>query len=301
MGQYPPAARWMRPIWLAAGVWERVIKAPFSYQYDLVVFQRELLSTLVSAERLFSAPRILDVDDAIWMHPRGAFTARLAKLCDAIICGNSFIAEYFDGLGCRTFSVPTAVDTERFSPLAKRDDTAPIVGWSGTAGNLVHLQRIETALHQVLKRHRSARLRVICDRRPTFRLLPADRVEFVKWSEETEVEAVRELDIGLMPLAEDEWSRGKCALKMLIYMACGIPVVVTPVGANAEILGQGDLGFGARSDAEWVDALSQLLSERELAIRMGAVGRAVVERGFSSEVVAARLARVFRCVGTRRA
>ncbi len=300
VGQYPPALRGARPMWLVAGLLERAVKAPSSYRYDLVVFQRELLSTLVTVERFFSAPRILDVDDAIWLHSRGAFTERLAQLCDAIICGNSFIAEYFDGLGCRTFVVPTAIDMDRFVPMPRRDGSSPIIGWSGTSGNLVQLQRIEPVLHEVLRRHRDVRLRVICDRRPTFNLLPVDRVEYIEWSEEKEVGAIRELAIGLMPLAEDEWSRGKCAFKMLSYMACGIPVVVTPVGVNAELLGQGELGFGARSKAEWVDALSQLLTDRELAMRMGAVGRAVVARGFSSDVVATKLAGVLRAVSEGR-
>ncbi len=296
VGRYPPARRGARPMWLVAGLLECAMKAPSSYRYDLVVFQRELLSTLVTVERFFSAPRILDVDDAIWLHPRGAFTERLAQLCDAVICGNSFIAEYFDSLGCRTFVVPTAVDTDRFAPMPRRDGSSPIIGWSGTSGNLVQLQRIEPALHQILMRYKDARLRVICDRRPTFSLLPVDRVEYIEWSEEIEVGVVQELAIGLMPLAEDEWSRGKCAFKMLTYMACGVPVVVTPVGVNEELLGQGALGFGARSEAEWVGALSQLLSERELAMRMGSVGRAVVERGFSREVVATKLAGVLRAV-----
>lgn len=296
VGRYPPTPQWARPMWLVAGLLECAVKAPYSYRYDLVVFQRELLSTLVTAERFFSTPRILDVDDAIWLHPRGAFTERLAHLCDAVICGNSFIAKYFDRLGCRTFVVPTAVDTDRFAPMLRRDGPYPIIGWSGTSGNLVQLQRIESALHRVLMRHKDAKLRVICDRRPTFSLLPVDRVEYIEWSEEIEVGAVQELSVGLMPLAEDEWSRGKCAFKMLTYMACGIPVVVTPVGVNAELLRRGELGFGARSESEWVDALSQLLSKRELAIRMGTVGRAVVESGFSREVVATKLAGVLRAV-----
>ncbi len=296
IGQYPPKAVWLRPFWLAAGIGERGAHALLSHRYDLVIFQRELLSTLVTVERLFGRPRVLDVDDAIWLHRRGHFAALLAGLCDAVICGNSFLADYFSQTGRRTFVLPTAVDTQRFVPALDARPGPPIIGWSGTASNLAELERLEPSLIKVLDQHREVRLRVICDRSPRFQRLQPDRVEYIAWSPTVEVSALQSMTIGLMPLPDNDWSRGKCAYKMLTYMACGLPVVVSPVGMNSEVLAMGELGFGPRAPDEWVDALTTLLDEPDLTLRMGATGRAVIEAAFSVDALSARLAAILRLV-----
>ncbi|MGH8402356.1 MAG: glycosyltransferase, partial [Gammaproteobacteria bacterium] len=107
---------------------------------------------------------------------------------------------------------------------------------------------------------------------------------------------LQDLDIGLMPLEDSEWTRGKCAFKMLTYMACGVPVVVSPVGMNAQVLAKGDIGFGVSNQTEWVDALSALLAQPELARRKGAVGRAVVEQYYSVAVLADQFAAILKAV-----
>ncbi|MHB8724071.1 MAG: glycosyltransferase family 4 protein [Casimicrobiaceae bacterium] len=296
VGQYPPDAAWRRPAWVLAACAERMLQIPGSYRYDAVIFQRELLSTLLTLEPLFSRPRILDVDDAIWLHRRGTFAGKLAARCDAVICGNAYLADYF-GQHCeRVFLLPTAVDAKRFSPLRKLLAPAQIIGWSGTGGNLIELERIEPALHAVMSRFPKAQLRVICNRRPTLNSLSADRVEYVPWTPAIEVSALQDLQIGLMPLQDTAWTCGKCALKMLTYMSCGVPVVASPVGMNAEVLAMGSFGFGARTQDEWVDALATLLAEPDVAQRMGDAGRAVIDANFSVQVLSARLAGIIRAV-----
>jgi glycosyltransferase involved in cell wall biosynthesis len=295
-GQYPPSALWRRPGWFLAAFAERSLQIPGSYGYDAVIFQRELLSTLIALEPLFSRPRILDVDDAIWIHRRGAFAGKLASRCDAVICGNAYLAEYF-GQHCeRTFLLPTAVDAKRFSPLLGLAQPTQVIGWSGTSGNLVELERIEPALRTVMARFPKARLRVICNHRPALGTLPADRVEYVPWTPEVEVSALQDLQVGLMPLEDTAWTRGKCAFKMLTYMACAVPVVVSPVGMNADVLAMGQVGFGARTKDEWVDALTTLLAEPGTAQQLGKNGRAVVDANFSVQVLSSRLAEIIRTV-----
>jgi len=296
VGQYPPDATWRRPAWLLAACAERGLQIPGSHRYDAVIFQRELLSTLLTLEPLFSRPRILDVDDAIWLHRRGAFAGKLAARCDAVICGNAYLADYF-GQHCeRIFLLPTAVDAKRFFPLRESLTPTQIIGWSGTGGNLIELERIEPGLHAVMSRFPKAQLRVICNRRPTLQSLPADRVEYVRWTPAIEVSALQDLQIGLMPLQDTAWARGKCSFKMLTYMACGVPVVASPVGMNGEVLAMGSFGFGASTQDEWVDALTMLLGDPDAARRMGDRGRAVIDTRFSVEVLSLRLAEIIRTV-----
>ena len=296
VGQYPPDVAWRRPAWLLAAWAERSLQIPQSYRYDAVIFQRELISTLLTLEPLFGRPRMLDVDDAIWLHPRGAFAGKLAARCDAVICGNAYLADYF-GQHCeQVFLLPTAVDTRRFVPLQDLCSPTQIIGWSGTSSNLIELERIEPALRAVMGRFAKARLRVVCSRRPSLVSLPADRVDYVPWSPAIEVSALQDLRVGLMPLQEAAWARGKCAFKMLTYMACGVPVVASPVGMNGDVLAMGSIGFGANTHDEWVDALATLLAESDAARRMGDVGRALIDAHFSVEVLSGRLAEIIRAV-----
>jgi glycosyltransferase involved in cell wall biosynthesis len=187
------------------------------------------------------------------------------------------------------------VDTTRFRPHSKRNDhQGQIIGWSGTSGNLRLLEALDCELAAVLERFQGAHLRVICDRAPNFNRVPASRVEFIHWSPETEVDALRDLSVGLMPLTDTEWSRGKCAFKMLTYMACGVPAVVSPIGMNAELLAEAEVGFGATTTDDWIEAISILLKDGSLAATLGENGRKQVETAYSVNVIAPRLAAIMK-------
>lgn len=299
-GGYPPQAQWQRPAWLLAALAEHCLQVPGSHRFDAVIFQRELISTLVTLEPLFGKPRLLDVDDAIWLrpsgalHPRGAFAAKLASKCDAVICGNAYLADYFSKHCKRIFILPTGVDVSRFHPVRRTASSDPVIGWSGTSVNLPELERIEPALRVVLERFREARLRVICDRPPRLSTLPVNRVDYIPWSPEIEVFALQDLQVGLMPLSDTAWTRGKCAFKMLTYMACAVPVVVSPVGMNSDVLAMDDVGYGANHMDEWVEALSALLGDAKRSEQMGERGRAVAEQSFSIEALSPKLAGILK-------
>lgn len=295
-GQYPPKGVWRRVAWMVAANAEHSLKLVGSRKYDAVIFQRELISTFLTLEPFFGRPRILDVDDAIWLHRRGAFASKLAAQCDAVICGNAYLADYFKRYCESIYVLPTAVDAERFFPEDNLRNYSQIIGWSGTGGNLFELEQIEPALKVVMQRFPKAQLRVICDRPPRLGGLPTDRVEYIPWSPKVEVSVLQDLHIGLMPLQETAWARGKCSFKMLTYMACGVPVVASPVGMNHEILTSRSVGFGPTNMDEWVDALSTLLADPALANRMGCTGREVIETHYSVEVLSTQLAQIVRDV-----
>ncbi len=142
-----------------------------------------------------------------------------------------------------------------------------------------------------------AKLLVIADRPPQFKLLPESRVEFERWTPRTELAAFARMAVGLMPLADNDWCNGKCSYKMLCYMAAGLPVVVTAAGMNREVLALGEVGLSAGSEREWIDALTALLDNVSLRQRMGAAGRAVVEERFSLQRLAQQYATVFQSLG----
>jgi glycosyltransferase involved in cell wall biosynthesis len=292
-GLYPPASKWLRPAWALWNLADRAPDTLRSLGYDLVFLQREMLSTYVTWEPLTKKPRVLDVDDAIWVHRRGHFAARLAALSDHIICGNSFLAQEFSRWNPSVTILPTPVDTQTFYPqTGPRDGERPIIGWMGLPSSLRYVYQIEQALARVLGRYPEAVLRIVCGSRPDFRMIPQERVHWIPWTRENEARTIQEMTIGIMPLDDTVFSRGKCSYKMLLYMASGLPVVVSPVGMNAEVLKKGMVGFGPGSEPDWVDNLSQLLSSPKLREQMGKVGRETVVREFSVEALAPRLARV---------
>lgn len=298
LGSYPPRTSWARPAWLAGTLLDRIPAVLQSHRFDVTLIQRELVSTLRTFESLTGRPRVLDIDDAVWLLRDGKFIDRIAARCDLVLCGNDYLAEHFRAVNGAIRVLPTPVDTDRYAPIGREGPakTPTVIGWTGTSGGFRYLYQIEDALTRVLKRHPDVRLRVISDRSPSFSHIPPDRLEFVLWRPESEVQAVQDMSIGLMPLADSPWERGKCSYKMLLYMACAIPVVVSPVGMNAEVMRLGKIGHAARTPEDWVSALLSLLEDPDGARAMGMEARRVVEERFSLRQLAPQLERHLRDV-----
>jgi glycosyltransferase involved in cell wall biosynthesis len=292
-GAYAPIRKAARPIWLSAAVTESLSRVLRSWRYDVCFLQRNLVATLCTWEPLLRRPLVFDVDDAIFLGPRGASADRIARRASITICGNQFLADYFSRLG-PVEVLPTAVDTDRFTPSQGTPQSRAVLGWSGSSSGFSYLYSIEPALLRLLERHREAMVKVVADRPPAFNRLPSDRVVFERWHPETEVAALHDFTVGLMPLADSPWARGKCSFKMLTYMAVGIPVVVSPVGMNKEVLAHGKCGFAASTSDEWVDAMSALIADRDASTEMGQIGRRIAVEHYSRHAIGPRLAQILK-------
>lgn len=284
-GGYPPRLRAARPLWAAASLMWRTAQVLESRRPGITFLQRELLSTFATVEWMSGRPRIFDVDDAIWLNGRGARTDAIAARADVVICGNDYLAEHYRRLCTDVVVLPTAVDEASYPLSPRRAGGGCVIGWSGTSGGFKYINQIESALATVLNLRPAASLRVMADRPPALPLLPPQRVEYIAWSPASENREIAAFDIGIMPLADTAWERGKCSYKMLQYMAAEVPVVVSPVGMNVDVLSSGPLGFGARTTDEWVDALITLIDAPSRRAAMGAAGREVVRSRFSTAIV----------------
>lgn len=262
---------------------------------DITWLRRELITGKATLERFVGGKRLFDVDDAIWLTGAPSFSERIVSHCDGVIAGNRFLAQHYEKVGARVWIVPTSIDTNEWRPqTTRRESKEWTMGWIGTWSNAKYLRLVEEPLAGFLAEHSDVRLLIVCDRKPAFTRMPANRWHFVRWSPDSETSAVQAMDVGLMPLEDTEWSRGKCGFKMLSYMAVSLPVVVSPFGANEEILSQGEVGFAARTASDWYEALQRLYQDREMATRMGTVGRTVVEEHYSVERNAKLLANIFQ-------
>ena len=294
-----PFKRMAEPGWRLAKLLTRLPGVAGSWNSDVTWLNRELVFGKYTLERAVHRPYVFDVDDAIWQaRPDGKkAVAGIAGRASVVFAGNQHIANHFASLCERVELIPTAIDTLKFHPVDKVDSRRErfVVGWTGSAGNYPYLYAIEPALATFFASH-DAELLVMAERPPAFTLIPHNKVRYVAWSPMTECSALREMDVGLMPLPDTDWARGKCGFKMLQYMATGLPVVVSPVGVNAEILAKGDLGFGARADEEWLAALEYLHRNRGRADEMGLNGRTVVEADYSRSVVGTKIGDIFRSI-----
>lgn len=295
LGKYPPRSKLARPFWLAGALCEQAANLRKLHRYDLVLLQREIISKLITFERWVHKPVLMDVDDAIFLFRNGYIARRLAEIADVVICGNSYLADHFSRWNRAVRVIPTAVDTDKYRPAETRDAVdALVVGWIGTSSNLFELHAVEASLATVLSHFPRARLRIVCDRFPDLPRLNSEQVERVRWTESCEVAAIQSMDVGIMPLSDSVASRGKCSFKMLQYMACGLPSVVSAVGMNVEVARLGKCSLTVRDAGEWTDALIGLLGDAEQRRSMGLIAREVIERRFSVHALASRLADAIR-------
>jgi glycosyltransferase involved in cell wall biosynthesis len=296
VGKYPPADKKERLVWGGKALVERFKQVTNVYldKYDCVILQREMISTLNTLENFTPRPRILDVDDAIYLHKRGNFIKQIAQKSDAIICGNETLAKVFEKWNRQIYIVPTAVDTKKYVPnINKRQSEKITLGWVGTSGGFKYLYMVEKALSYILKNNKNVELLIVSDSEPKFNLI--DNYKFKKWTEDTEVNDFQSIDIGLMPLIDDEWSRGKCSYKMLLYMSCESPVVVTPVGMNQEVLNKGKIGFGAGNYyADWIDSIEYLINNESERKKMGILGRIVIQDSYSLDVLSYKMSEIIK-------
>ncbi len=292
LGAFPPRQRILRPAWLVGTVAQRLPQIAAGWLADITLLQREMVSTLSTLEPWTERPRLVDIDDAVHLHRGGLAARRLAALADLVVVGNSWLAETWGQWNPAIEILPTPVDTDRY--VVRPAPEQATIGWIGSAGNLRYLTGIAPALSRVVDRFPGTVIAVCSDRPP---LLPGLPVRYVPWSEEAEADFLASITIGVMPLKDGPWERGKCSFKMLQYMAAGRPCVVSPVGMNGELLCEAELGRSATTIDQWTEALSSLIADRTAAVRMGAAGRALAVRRYSVAALAPRLAELLRQLG----
>lgn len=277
--------------------------------YDLVYILREaaLLGPPVF-ERLIHqrrVPIVFDFDDAVFVSyksPSNGYlsylkfaskTKTICRMASHVMAGNPYLADYARQVNDRVTVIPTTIDTEKYRVPARGESSGPpVIGWTGSYSTVQHLDTLRGALKKLAERE-SFRLRVIGT--PAYECAPVD-VEAMPWRANTELEDLGVIDIGVMPLPEDRWSKGKCGLKALQFMALGIPTVCSPVGVNSDIIQDGENGFLAGTEDEWVDKLSRLIRSHELRQRLGQAGRATVEQKYSAVTQSPRVYEIFKSV-----
>jgi len=283
---YPPVNKLSRFLWLIKVVLSR---SPILFEqkkYDILILQREIISTLYSLERFFTKPFILDVDDAIHLHQKFHSIEKISHKASAIVVCNDYLANYYQQFNKPVYIIPTPVNIDKYKPSTKKDSIQIVIGWIGTSSNFQSLKSIEKELSIFLYQNPNSILKVVSNKNPNFTLIEKDRYIYKQWSETEDVEDIQSFNIGIMPLLNTEHSRGKCAFKMLQYMSCGIPVVSTCLPMNKKILEMGKCGFCIKEKDHWVDTLAKLSQNKKIRNSFGQEGRRIIEQQFSTKFYA---------------
>lgn len=278
-------------------------------RYDLIVIEKELFPYFPSIiEKILNACGIrylLDLDDALFhqydLHNNslirfflGGKISSVMRNANGVIAGNNYLAAYAKSANSRrVYILPSVVDIDKYNIKDAHSTNGILtIGWIGSPSTTKHLLSIAPVLAGYCKKTR-AKLMVVGAKDID---LPGVDIEILPWSEREEAEMIRRFDVGIMPLPDTPWERGKCGLKLIQYMACGLPVIAAPVGCNSEIIDNGVDGFLPTSATEWDRCLNLLGSRPDMRERMGACGRKKVEERYSLEVAGERLLKIIRDV-----
>jgi len=274
-------------------------------QYDLVWIEKELLPwmpAILERALLLGTPYVVDYDDALFHNydqHRSSLVRRLMgdkidrvmRGAALVVAGNDYLAQRARTSGAPNVAVlPSVVDLKRYGPLLPPPSGPFTVGWIGSPGSERLLEHIRGVLVEVVSEPNTRLVLVGA----TERALPDVPHETWSWGEDDEVRQMQQFHVGIMPLADTPWERGKCGYKLIQCMGVGRPVVASPIGVNARIVANGETGFLAESGEHWLRALNTLGRDPELTSRMGQAGRRVVEDRYSLAVTAPRLAELLR-------
>ena len=281
--------------------------------FDIIFIYREAFMTgSVFFERLFrrgGAKIIFDFDDAIWLHSvsnankslqwlkRPEKVTDIIGLSDLIITGNSYLAEYAKTYNPNVVVFPSTIDLEYYQISIKpktNQSGIVVIGWSGSHTTVEHFETLIPVI-RVLKNKFGERVHFEVYGDPLYKNAELD-IQGTAWSFDTEVATISSFDIGIMPLPNDDWSKGKCAMKGLQYMGLQVPPVLSSVGMNKDVITDGVNGFLAANENEWIDKLTLLIENKELREKMGKAGRKTIEQRFSSQVLSTTYLNIFKSV-----
>ncbi len=282
--------------WRTANIYKSIARLPLlvqQYQYNIIWLNRLVLPQNLFFEPKMRKPLVFDFDDAIWQTEGEKHVNAVIKRSAMIFAGNEYLAEYAKNFNENVHIIPTTVDTKKIYPINSEFENFNI-GWIGSESNFKYLEIIKPAIIDFLSKNSDCNFTIVSSKKPPQFNFDNNRVIFKEWAADKENEFINEFSVGLMPLEVNSWTKGKCSFKMLQYMACGKPVIVTPVGMNNKLLSAGDIGYAAISTKEWLEALAEIKSDYKNAKEKGINGRKIVENNYSCTKMSPKIIELFK-------
>jgi glycosyltransferase involved in cell wall biosynthesis len=266
--------------------------------YDIIfIFREALMTGSIRYEQRMrdqsNAKFVFDFDDAIWLqnisdnNKKLAFlknaqkTGEIIALCDMVFAGNQYLADYASRFCQDIKIVPTTIDTKEYEAIKVEDTGSICIGWTGSITTIQHFEYAVPVLKRIKTKYGDrVTIKVVGDGNYCHKELG---IKGIAWSKKDEIKELSTMDIGIMPLPDDEWAKGKCGLKGLQYMSLGIPTIMSPVGVNSAIIADGENGFLAANEEEWEAKLGLMIEDAELRAKLGTAARRTVVDHYSVE------------------
>jgi len=300
-----------KAVWFLTCTINRIFDIARSLRYDIIFIHREAYPfggpIIESILYRMGKPIIYDFDDAIFLSntsehniyiekfKKPGKVSAIIKMSRLVIAGNEYLKNYASGFNKNVIIIPSSIDTDRYCRATSENNKKDVViGWIGSNTTKSFLKDIEDVFAELSDRYRNVVFKIIG---AEFYSRKVNNVINKRWVLNEEMEDLNDFDIGIMPMPDNEWTRGKCGFKIILYMACGIPAVCSPVGVNSAIIEDNVSGFLAKDNREWVDKLSRLIEDKKLRDRLGAAGRKRVENNYSVKVNASKLVDAIRRTG----
>ena len=309
---YKPGFCFRKFYYFVLGTISRIFDLVRIFQYDVVFIHREaypiggtFFENILAKLR---KPFIFDFDDAIFLstcsspnnfierYKRPQKVANIIKMAKHVIAGNRYLADFALHYNRSASIIPTPIDMSKYYLNEKKDDKEVIIGWVGSITTLSFLNAVKDVFIKLSKRFPNIKFKIIGG---IFPIEGLTNVLSKPWSLDEEVEDLMSFDIGIMPMPDNAWTKGKCGFKAILYMSVGIPCVCSPVGVNKEIIKDGCNGFLANSEQDWLEKLSLLIENPGLREKLGKEGRKAVEEKFSVEVNAPKILNILKDVCQR--
>lgn len=281
--------------WRFLWLFKNISRVPLLYEqnkYDLIWQNRMIITHHSWFEKKLHVPRVFDFDDAIWLHDGEKSVQEAIATATEIFAGNEYLATYALRYSGNVRVIPSVIDTSLLFPLEKKEGPFTI-GWIGSASNIPYLEMVKPAILQFLRQYPEARFILVSSSPGNLFNYDDQRILFRPWSAETENELINSFSVGLMPLPDNTYTRGKCSYKMLQYMACGVPVLVSPVGTNTSILKDSGAGLAATNTDDWLKGLCTFKEDADLYKHCSEMGPDFIAQNYSVKKFAPVIAERF--------
>lgn len=294
---YKPRHYFKKFCFFIFGTLSRIFDLMRIMQYDIVFILREAYPIggpfFETALNILGRPFIFDFDDALFLLSssgqnnfirrlkKPAKIAKIIRMSNRVITGNSYLADFALKFNNDVQIIPTCVDTDKYYPESKKHSNKLIIGWIGSTTTINFLKMMDKVFAVLSKKFSNVTFKIVGG---DFSLDGVPNIISKRWSLGEEVRDLRTFDIGIMPMPDNDWTKGKCGFKAILYMSMGIPCVCSPVGVNKEIISDGINGFLADTENDWIRKLSLLIENPGLRIKMGLAGRKLIEEKYSVKV-----------------
>lgn len=291
---YAPGRYMEKAFWFVICTLNRILDLMRAMSYDIIVIHREaypfggpIFETIFFK---IGKPLVFDFDDAIFLpntshqntyierFKKPGKISKIIEMSALVIAGNDYLKDYALKYNKNVVVIPSSIDTDRYKPSVKRDKKEIIIGWIGSNTTKDFLYGVEEVFASLSNQHQNLIFKIIG---PKFEMPMVGNISNQTWSLDSEIGDIQNFDIGIMPMPENEWTKGKCGFKALLYMSCGIPVVASPVGVNLKIIEEGVDGFFAKNNEEWLKKLNVLIENNALRAELGKKGRDKVLKQYS--------------------